>query len=142
MEYAAIVWDPYLNKDITKLENVQRRGARFVCNDHRRTSSVTEMLSNLQWDTLQSRRQKRRLQYMNRIVSGRVAVTAEDYLEPGITRTRSVNSTKYKLIPAQTVILKNSYFPRTIMDWNKTPASTISEIVTLDSMHATHLLDY
>ncbi len=23
LEYAAIVWDPYLNKDITRLENVQ-----------------------------------------------------------------------------------------------------------------------
>ncbi len=80
-----------------------------MCNDHRRTSSVTEMLSNLQWDTLPSRRQKRQLKYMNRIVSGRVAVTAEDYLEPGIIRTRSVYSTKYKLIPAKTVILKNSY---------------------------------
>ncbi len=85
-----------------------------------RTSFFTHV-EPFQWDTLQSRRW---LQYMNRIVCGRVAVTVEDYLEPRINRTWLVNSNKYKLIPAQTVILNNSYFPRTIVDWNKTPATS------------------
>jgi len=30
LEYAASVWDPHLAKDINKLENIQRRPARFV----------------------------------------------------------------------------------------------------------------
>ena len=50
LEYAPIEWDPYLAKDITKLDNVQRPAARLVANDHRRTSSVTTMLDTLGGD--------------------------------------------------------------------------------------------
>ena len=35
---------------------VQRHAARFVKNDYRQTSSVTAMLKELKWDTLESRR--------------------------------------------------------------------------------------
>ena len=44
MEYAAIVWDPSTQENIRKVEMVQRRCARFVLGDYRRTSSVTSML--------------------------------------------------------------------------------------------------
>ena len=44
LEYAAAVWDPYKKGDIAKWEKVQRSAARFMKNDHERTSSVTKML--------------------------------------------------------------------------------------------------
>jgi hypothetical protein len=46
LEYAATVWDPYTQSSIQTLENVQRRAARYVCNDyHSRTPGcVTNML--------------------------------------------------------------------------------------------------
>jgi len=56
LEYAASVWDPRLAKDINKLENIQRRSARFVKGDYRTTSSVTQMLHELGWQDLQSHR--------------------------------------------------------------------------------------
>ena len=65
LEYASIVWGPCLVKDITKLDDVQRQAARFVVNDHRRTIRVATMLDTLGWDSLQTRRQTGRLQYMN-----------------------------------------------------------------------------
>ena len=34
LEYSSIVWDPYLQKDIDKLEKVQRRAARFITGDY------------------------------------------------------------------------------------------------------------
>ena len=74
---------------------------------------------------------------MNKIVSGRVAVVTDDYLEQGITRTRSVNSNKFKLISTKTVIFKNSHFPRTIVEWNKTPDNLIAEL----ELHTTQMLD-
>lgn len=46
LEYAASAWDPYLVGDINRLEGVQRRAARFVCNDYRRTTSVTDLASS------------------------------------------------------------------------------------------------
>ena len=34
VEYASAVWDPYLIKDVKKVESVQRRAARFVKNNY------------------------------------------------------------------------------------------------------------
>ena len=53
MEYGAIVWDPYLKKDIDSLERVQRRGARFITKDYRSRDpgSMTQMLKNLDLPT-------------------------------------------------------------------------------------------
>ena len=48
MEYACTVWDPHTQNNITKLEMVQRRYARFIFNNFQRTSSVSTMLSHLQ----------------------------------------------------------------------------------------------
>ena len=55
LEYASSVWDPHNTEDITKLEAVQRRAARWVVNRHRQTSSVASMLHDLKWPSLQSR---------------------------------------------------------------------------------------
>ena len=55
MEYAAFVWSPHTASNINKLESVQRRAARFVMSNYDRYSSVSEMLSLLQWSSLQSR---------------------------------------------------------------------------------------
>ncbi len=41
VEYAAPVWSSWLAKDKTRIERVQRRAARYVCNTYSRYSSVT-----------------------------------------------------------------------------------------------------
>ena len=56
MEYVSSTWDPHTQRNINKLEMEQRRTARFVKGDHDRTSSVTSMLADLKWNTLQERR--------------------------------------------------------------------------------------
>ena len=60
LEYAACVWDNqlYLKKEI---EIVQRRAARWTLSDYSRYNSVTEMLSQLRWATLEQRRYITRL---------------------------------------------------------------------------------
>jgi len=49
LEYAAVVWDPYLRKDIDKLESMQRRAARFITKDYksRDPGCVGRMLDTL-----------------------------------------------------------------------------------------------
>ena len=74
LEYASSVWDPYEEKDITKIEKVQRRAARFVLNRYRQTDSVTAMLEELGWHTLQQRRRKARLSMLHKINSGQVHI--------------------------------------------------------------------
>ena len=56
------------SKYTRKLEMLQRRSARMVCSDYRRTSSVSSMLQQLQWPTLQERRAQAKATMMYRIV--------------------------------------------------------------------------
>ena len=117
VEYGAVVWDPYLSKDIQAVEAVQRKAARFVTD----RASVTDMTNTLGWDTLESRREKSRLKYMNEIIGDRVAIPHEEYITLNNSRTRSVNSRKHKHYRTRTLVFKNSFFPRTIPVWNTTP---------------------
>lgn len=52
VEYIASIWDPYTQENIDKIERVQRRAARYVYNDYRNDSSVTDMLNRLNWKPL------------------------------------------------------------------------------------------
>ena len=58
LEYCAPVCHPWQDKLSYKVERVQRAAARYVLNDYGTTSSVTEMLNTLNWQTLESRRIK------------------------------------------------------------------------------------
>ena len=49
LEYASTVWYPHTDKDINKVEAVQRRAARWATRDYKYTSSVTAMLKDLNW---------------------------------------------------------------------------------------------
>ena len=74
IEYASITWDPHTNASINRLEMVQRRYARFVFHDYRRSSSVTAMLDQLHWASLQERRAQAKVEMMFRIVNGLVDI--------------------------------------------------------------------
>ena len=60
--YGATLWDPYLQKDINKLEQVQRKAARFVSGDYksRTPGSMQKLLRKLDLLPLQVRRQQLR----------------------------------------------------------------------------------
>ena len=61
LEYSCSVWHPHKKSNKDNIEKVQRRAARFVSNNFRRKASVSEMLHNLGWQSLDSRRQDQRL---------------------------------------------------------------------------------
>jgi len=62
LEYASDVWDPNHVEDIVELEKEQQRAAHWVMNDYGRYSSVTSMLEQLSWPTLQFCHKSSRLQ--------------------------------------------------------------------------------
>ena len=74
LEYASTVWFPYTDQDINKLESVQRRTARWVTRDYRYTSSVSVMLRDLNWRTLDQRRIDSRLVLLYKVTYGLVTV--------------------------------------------------------------------
>lgn len=124
LEYSSCVWDPHTQRNISKLEMVQRRAARFVKGDFQRTSRVTPMLTELRWNTLQERRMQCKSVMLYRIVHNLVAIPATPYLIPA--RTSRGHSMKF-LIPQSTVNSHlYSFFPSTIRLWNQLPEYAVS----------------
>ena len=81
LEYASAVWDPHTKDQISKIEMVQRRAARWSISNFDRRASVTEMLDKLGWRTLGQRRADARLCLFYKIVYGLVAVPLPDYVQ-------------------------------------------------------------
>jgi hypothetical protein len=120
LEYACQVWDPHTEKDIQKLESVQRRAARYVTNRYHNTSSPTEMISNLKWDSLKQRRAKIRLITLYKIIHNLIEIPREQYLLPTTSTYQQQSLNFYRPITT-TNYLKYSFFPRTIAQWNSLP---------------------
>jgi hypothetical protein len=76
LEYAATVWNPWTQTNISKIEAVQRRTARFTLGDYRRTSSVSSMLHQLKWDNLITRRHQSKVTMIYRVIHQLVAIQA------------------------------------------------------------------
>jgi hypothetical protein len=125
LEYASPVWDPYRTKHIDALEMVQRRGARFVMSDYRYTSSVTTMLSDLKWPSLADRRKISRLVVFYKAVNNLVAIPLDSLTRRSRpTRSNPDHAISYINLHANCDILKYSFFPKTIVDWNSLSTST------------------
>ena len=92
VEYASAVWSPYTKENINKIEKVQRRAARWVSNDYSSYSSVTDMLSNLGWRSLENRRTDTSLAMFYKIVYGLVAIPLPSYFEHPEVYTRHMHS--------------------------------------------------
>ena len=82
LEHAASTWDPYLYMDITQLESVQRRAARFACRDCRRSTSVSGPLEHLHWPLLSARRINFRLVSFYKAVYNETALSTSHFQKP------------------------------------------------------------
>ena len=88
VEYCSSVWDPHTLSDTQKIERIQRQAARYVTGDYRRSSSVSEMLHNLKWTNLSTRRSVNRLTMIYNILNGHSAITPNYFFEINRTQTR------------------------------------------------------
>ena len=115
LEYECKTWDPYYKKDKAILERIQRKAARFCTQNYQQTASVTDILKELNWDTLETRRKKARLTRMYKLSHNLININAESHLIPHPeTRTRGSHPRKYFIPRASKDIFKFSFFPRTI----------------------------
>jgi len=133
LEYASSIWDPPRNQLhdsgrlsglAQKVEMVQRRAARFVSRRYHNTSSVSDMLDTLGWPTLAERRRTNRLTMFYKISNNLVAIPSSDLI-PAPNRTRG-HSKRYQPIRASVNCYANSFFPRTIPEWNSLPESVVA----------------
>ena len=123
VEYSSIIWDPLTATYIHKLEMVQRRYARFVCGEYRTTSSVTAMINQLQWPTLQERRAQAKATMMYRIVNNIVDVP-HTFLTPTIALRG--HSSRFHIPFARIGVYRQSFFPDSIRIWNELPQALIN----------------
>ena len=105
---------------------VQRRAARYVCNRWHNTSSVTEMVNQLGWDSLAKRRQNSRLCALYKLTHTAAGDPWAQWLTAGHQTTRRSHAWKY--IPIQTT--NNTYkiivFSALHDNWNQLPCTVVA----------------
>ena len=128
LEYAAPIWHPYHETQIGQVEKVQRTAARWTCRRWRNTSSVGDMLDELEWPSLETRREQSSLTFFYKIHSGTVSLDKDKYLTPApnLRRIRASHESQYTRYLSYSDALKNSFFPRTIPMLNSLPSSVVS----------------
>ena len=100
----------------TQIEKVQRTAARWTCRRWQNTCSVGEILDELEWPSLEARRDQTSLLLFHKIHCGAVSIKKDKYMTPAHSSktTRSSHSTQYCRYQTCSDALKNSFFPRTI----------------------------
>ena len=130
MEYASVVRDPHYQTQISILEKVQRRAARWVLSDYSYHSSVSTMLKQLNWLSLAKRRKQQRLNLFYQIMQGEIDLSLPEYYHFTTRHTRHHHPFHLVVPSTNTTMYMTSYFPRTIHEWNSLPPQLI-ELNTL-----------
>ena len=125
VEYASSVWTPHTKENILKIEMTQRRAARWVKNNYSTYDSVSHMLDNLGWRSLENRRIVSRLIMFYKIVYGHVAIQMPTYFEQPQRFTRHMHPLSYRQIHTQTKYYQQSFYPATIVLWNRLPSELV-----------------
>ena len=124
------------------LERVQRKAARFCSQNYDSYGNVTDMIKDLGWATLETRRRQFRLTLMYKINHGLIDIDSREYLiHHPESRTRGSRQFKFRVPYASKDIFKFSFFPRTIADWNCLPEAIVSSLFyILINLYFIHLL--
>ena len=111
---------PYSKFQINQVGKVQRAAACWTCRRWRNTRSVGEMLDELEWPSLEASRDRSSLLLFHKIHSGAVSIEKDKYLTPAhsLKATRASHSAQYCRYQTYCDVLKNSFFPSTIPQWN------------------------
>ena len=112
LEYSCLVWDPYRQGDVDKLNKIQRAAARFVGNNYQCKSSVTASIQDPGWTDLQTRRKNFRLTSLYTILNELITVPVSDLLTPANEKTRGGHKQSFKHIRANTTLGQNSFFTK------------------------------
>ena len=118
--------------EVNRLEGVQRNAARFVCGEYRRRPgiSVTALLKELQWPSLADRRQIARLTLFYNAHTGKISIPLCNLLDRSDSRIRGANN-NYKYLSTKNSAFGQSFFPKTLKDWNKLHNETKESSTTL-----------
>ena len=101
-----------------QVEAVQRRAARFALNCYDRyNTSVTELIKQLGWDSLENRRTVNRLNIFYKIINNQIAIHLPNDLQQPVKKTKNITLGHIQMSTGPNYYI-NSFFPRTVRDWN------------------------
>ena len=83
------------------------------------------IFEHLKWESLKKRRRDSRLILLYKGLKGKASIPTDDLI-PLVRRCRNDHSIAYQVPIANTDILKCTFSPQTIRDWNALPDSLIS----------------
>ena len=141
LEYAVQFWSPHHEKDIAKLESVQRRATKMI--PSLRNKSYEERLVNLNLFTLRKRRLRGKLIECFKILKGFTNVDFDKlFLIDDTSRTRN-NGHKLKCRQVRSDCTKFFFTNDVVREWNKLPPLAV-QCNTIDSFKNkldSHLLE-
>ena len=120
----------YTRSQINRLEIIQHYAARFVANDHRRTTSPTTLVLTLNWQTLERRRIIKQAMTFYKILTNIIEIKP-----PTGLLTRSHNWDHFTIPRSRLNNVVYSFYPRAIRI-SKTIPKEITEIKQPESFHA------
>ena len=74
LEYAAPIWDPYQTTDMKKFDKIQCPGARFVTRNYSRSTRGEQIVKDLKWEDLSTRRYHSHLILFYQIINKQVTI--------------------------------------------------------------------
>ena len=118
LEYASVAWSPHTKTDIQRVEQVQRKAARFACKTYDRKSSATQLVQSLGWQTLETRRHIAMVSLLHKTIYGTVNISIPDSI---VLSNR--DPLKFVQPYARVNVFSYSFYPRAIRLWNNLPLS-------------------
>ena len=106
-------------------------------------SSVGEMLEELEWPSLEARRDQSSLLPFHKIHCGAVSIEKDKSMTPAhsLKTTRSSHSAQYRRHQTYSDVLKNSFCSRTIPHWNSLSPS-VANTQSTEEFRARHGANY
>lgn len=118
LDYAAIIWDPFTQTNIHKLERIQKIAIRFIYNCYGQTS-VTELLLRANLPSLSERNRISRLKYLYQLINGHYKFDIGIIISfSSGYATRQRHDRTITPFRTRNNCFKYSFFPRTVQDWN------------------------
>ena len=131
LEYASVVWDPHLAKDIQSLEQAQKFALRMCYREW--TCQYEHLLERAKLPTLSERRKRAKLCHLFKIVHELTdCQVAPVHTKMLSYNTRQVSNLSLQDLRANTSQFLFSFYPHTISLWNSLPP----DIQTISSLHA------
>lgn len=131
LEYGECLWDPHEVGLKKSLEKVQRRAARFVLGRYDRKHSVTRMLKELGWKSLESRRTEKRLTIFFKVFTGHPSYKElRDRVSKSEFLVRHDHNYKLNYMKQKTNVSKFCFLNRAVETWNSLPAEALEPFPT------------